>query len=77
MQLINADKSQTLHDLALIHYGSVVYATDIAHANNLCVTDDITGLSIQLPVIEITSDDKKVVKEISKLTTPIATKYPI
>jgi hypothetical protein len=77
MQIIKADKGQTLHDLALMHYGSVVYATDLAHANNLSVTDDITGLSIQLPVIDITSEDKKVVKEITKLTTPIATKYPI
>lgn len=76
MQTINPFNTQTLQDIALTYYGSVVYATDIAHANSLCITDDITGLALDLPEIETTADDKKIVKEISKLTSPIATKLP-
>ncbi len=76
MQTISPFNTQTFQDIALMYYGSVVYATDIAHANGMCITDDITGLTINLPEIETTADDKKTVKEISKLTSPIATKLP-
>ena len=76
MQTIKPFNTQTLHDIALMYYGSVVYATDIAQANGLCITDDITVLTIARPEIETTADDKKTVKEISKLTSPIATKLP-
>ncbi len=76
MQTISPFNTQTFQDIALMYYGSVVFATDIAHANGMCITDDITGLTINLPEIGTTADDKKTVKEISKLTSPIATKLP-
>jgi hypothetical protein len=77
MQVINPHNTQTFHDIALQYYGSVIYATDIAHENGMCVTDDITGIPITLPVIEITADELKIVREINKLNSQIASKYPL
>jgi hypothetical protein len=77
MQSIKPSTQQTLNDIALMHYGSVVYATDIAHANDLSVTDDIGGMAIQLPEIELSNEEQQVVKEIAKFKTPLATKYPL
>jgi hypothetical protein len=77
MQVINPNNAQTFHDTALQYYGSVIYATDIAHENGMCITDDIGGLAITLPVIETTADEQKVVREINKLNSQIASKYPV
>lgn len=60
-------------DLALQHYGSVVYATDIAHANNMSITDDLTP-TIILPDIETTDADKAIVTKLQKNT--LASKQP-
>ena len=77
MQVINPHNAQTFHDIALQYYGSVIYATDIAHENGMCVTDDITGLTITLPTIETTVEDKKIVSQIKQLNSQIASKYPL
>jgi len=77
MQTIKPESQQTISDLAIQYFGSIVYATDIAHANGLCITDDITGLDITLPDIEITSDELKIVQELKKKNKQIATKYPL
>jgi hypothetical protein len=76
MQVISPNSTQTFFDIALIYYGSVVYATDIANYNDMCITDDLTGIDITLPAIDITAEDKKVIKEIAQLNSGIATKLP-
>lgn len=76
MQTINPSYLQTFNDLAIQYYGSVVYATDIAHANGLCITDDLPS-SVILPDIETTADDKTIVRNLQKLNLNIASKYPL
>ena len=77
MQTIDVQYSQTLNDIALQVYGSVIYATDIANANSIVITDDVSGGTIVLPDIEITDDELKIVQQIKKLNSPIASKYPL
>lgn len=77
MRIIKASNFQTLNDIALMYYGSVVYATDIAHVNYWSVTDDIGGLDVELPEIETTSEEKKIAKQLQQLNEPLATKYPL
>lgn len=67
MQIINPSTLQTFNDIAITYYGSVVYATDIAHANGMCITDGFSGAPITLPDIETTADDLAIVKNIKKL----------
>jgi hypothetical protein len=75
MQTINPYPQQTYFDIAIQYYGSVVYATDIAHANNSSITDDITG-PIVLPDIDTTDEDKKVVRELAKLNINLTSQNP-
>lgn len=77
MQTINPSSLQTFNDLAIEYYGSVIYATDIAHANGMSITDDLTGTTITLPDIETTTDDLTVVKNIKKNNSSPASKYPL
>lgn len=77
MQTIKPSSLQTFSDIAIEYYGSVVYATDIAHANNMSITDDLTGTTIILPDIETTTDDLAVVKGIKKNNSSPASKYPL
>jgi hypothetical protein len=77
MQTIKPSSLQTFNDIAIQYYGSVVYATDIAHANNMSITDDLTGTTITLPDIETTTDDLTAVKILTKNNTSIASKYPL
>lgn len=77
MQSIKPSSLQTINDLAIQLYGSIVYGADIAHANGLDVTDDITGLTIVLPDIEITAIELKIVNDLAKVKKIITTKYPL
>ena len=77
MQTIKPSSLQTFNDIAIAYYGSVIYATDIAHANNMSITDDLAGTTITLPTIETTTDDITVVKTLTKNNTSLASKYPL
>lgn len=77
MPTIKPQSTQTLFDIAIMNYGNIVYATDIAHANGLSITDDITNLTLTLPDIELTDDDKRVLRELKQNNVQIATKFPL
>lgn len=74
MQTIKVNPSQTIYDIALIKYGSIQYAIDILQFNNLGLSDNIAGLTLNLPDITITSAEFTMK---NKLPKTIASKYPI
>lgn len=60
---IKVQHNQTLFDIALHHLGNISYAMDIALKNNISMTDDlVVGAEIELPEIETTGKEQKVVK---------------
>lgn len=73
MPTIQVDNSQTIYDIALLHYGSIAYAVDVAQANGMSVTDDAAGITLTLPELSTMPHENLIVK---KLPGNISTKYP-
>lgn len=74
MQTIKVGPSETMYDIALRYYGSAVYAADIGQANAINATQDISGMTLILPDIEITPQEFSLKNRLPKT---ISTKYPL
>jgi hypothetical protein len=76
MQVITVSSGQSILDIALQYYGDVTLAPMVANALGLNMFDNVEGQTIQLPAIEITNNEVKILHEFKKYNVQLASILP-